>query len=202
VIRVVRSAVIDAPIGAVWAILRDFNRHTAWHPVVAESHIERGESSDQVGCVRNFTLRDGNHSREQLLTLSDRDHVSTYCILDATLPMRRYVATVTLKRVTDDDRTFWHRESTFDVPQGREREFADLVGGGVYEGGLAGLRAYLRRGGVAPRAGAAAAPMAARGIVVARHGGPAAGRAGGRWPRTRSSRCRTMSTMTRRPRAC
>jgi NADPH2:quinone reductase len=172
VIRVVRSAVIDAPIGEVWAILRDFNSHTAWHPVVAESHIERGEASDQVGCVRNFTLRDGNHIREQLLTLSDRDHVSTYCILDATLPMRRYVATVTLKRVTDGDRTFWHWESTFDVPRGREREFADLVGGGVYEGGFAGLRAYLRRGGAAPRSGAAAAPMAARGIVVARHGGP------------------------------
>ena len=92
-----RSAIIDAPIERVWAVLRDFNSHAAWHPVVAESHIERGEPSDQVGCVRNFTLRDGNHIREQLLTLSDRDFVSTYCILDATLPMRRYVATVTLE---------------------------------------------------------------------------------------------------------
>ena len=72
--------------------------------------------ADQVGCVRNFTLKDGNHIREQLLALSDRDYVSTYCILDATLPMRNYVATVQLKRVTDGERTFWHWESTFDVP--------------------------------------------------------------------------------------
>ena len=171
-IRVRRSAVIDAPIERVWAILRDFNSHWAWHPVVAESTIERGETADQVGCVRNFTLQDGNHIREQLLTLSDRDHVSTYCILDATIPMRRYVATVQLKRVTDGDRTFWHWESTFETPRGREREFADLVGKGVYEGGFAGLRAFLARGGVAAGPRVAAGPMAARGVVVSRFGGP------------------------------
>ena len=146
-IRVRRSAVIDAPIERVWAVLRDFNSHSAWHPAVGPSTIERGEASDQVGCVREFTLRDGNHIREQLLALSDRDHVSTYCILDATLPMRNYVATVQLKRVTDGDRTFWHWESTFQVPRGREREFEQLVGGGVYEAGFAGLAAYLRRDG-------------------------------------------------------
>ena len=81
-IRVTRSAVIDAPIERVWDVLRDFNSHTAWHPVVAESEIEGGEPSDQVGCVRRFTLRDGNRIREQLLALSDRDHSSTYCNLD------------------------------------------------------------------------------------------------------------------------
>ena len=148
-IRVTRSAVIDAPIGRVWEVLRDFNSHWAWHPAVGESQIENGEPADQVGCVRNFFLKDGNHIREQLLALSDRDYVSTYCILDATLPMKQYVATVRLKRVTDSDRTFWHWQSTFDVPRGREKEFEELVGKGVYEGGFEGLRAFLRRGAVA-----------------------------------------------------
>ena len=173
-IRVTRSAIIDAPIERVWAVLRDFNSHTAWHPIVAQSEIEGGESSDQVGCVRNFTLKDGAHVREQLLALSDEDHVSTYCILDATLPMRRYVATVQLKRVTDGNRTFWHWQSTFDAPRGREQEFAELVGKGVYEGGFEGLRAYLRQS----RHTAAPAPRrssrgAVRGpaIVIDRHGG-------------------------------
>ena len=172
-IRVTRSAIIDAPIERVWAVLRDFNSHTAWHPVVAESTIENDEPSDQVGCVRNFTLRDGNHIREQLLTLSDHEHVSTYCILDATIPMRRYVATVRLKPVTDGARTFWHWESTFDAPRGREQEFADLVGRGVYEGGFAGLRSYLQRGGALRARGAEAADaIPSRGIVVSRFGGP------------------------------
>jgi len=174
VIKVTRSAVIDAPVEHVWAVLRDFNSHAAWHPIVGESAIEHGESADQVGCVRNFTLKDGNHLREQLLGLSDDDHISTYCILDGTLPMRRYVATVQLKRVTDGDRTFWHWQSTFDVPRGREREFAELVGTGVYEAGFDGLRAYLRQSRPTPES--TARPAAARGvirspaIVMDRHG--------------------------------
>jgi NADPH:quinone reductase-like Zn-dependent oxidoreductase len=173
VIRVRRSAVIDAPIERVWEVLRDFNSHTAWHPVVAESEIENGEPSDQVGCVRNFTLRDGNQIREQLLALSDRDHISTYCILDATLPMRNYVATVQLKRVTDGERTFWHWESTFDAPRGREREFAELVGKGVYEGGFEGLRAFLRRGARGgPRVAASDAAIATHGVVASAFGAP------------------------------
>ena len=168
-IRVRRSAVIDAPIERVWAVLRDFNSHYAWHPAVGPSHIENGESADQVGCVRNFTLKDGNHIREQLLALSDRDYVSTYCILDATLPMKNYVATVQLKRVTDGERTFWHWESTFDVPKGREREFAELVGNGVYEGGFAGLRSYLSSG---RSAGTQAQAVESKGIVARSFGGP------------------------------
>ncbi|MGH8697344.1 MAG: SRPBCC family protein, partial [Burkholderiales bacterium] len=58
VIRVTRSAIIDAPIERVWAVLRDFNSHAAWHPIIAASAIENGEAPDQVGCVRSFTLKD------------------------------------------------------------------------------------------------------------------------------------------------
>jgi NADPH:quinone reductase-like Zn-dependent oxidoreductase len=174
VIKVTRSAVIDAPIERVWEVLRDFNSHTAWHPIVAESQIEGGESADQVGCIRNFTLKDGAHVREQLLALSDEDHISTYCILDATIPLQRYVATVQLKRVTDGNRTFWHWQSTFDTPRGREREFADLVGKGVYESGFEGLRTHLRQArhtaAPAPRRSAGGA-LRGPAIVIDRHGG-------------------------------
>ena len=75
--KVVRTTIIDAPIARVWAVLRDFNSHDQWHDVVAESRIEGNERGDQVGCVRSFTLKDGNRIREQLLTLSDTDYKST-----------------------------------------------------------------------------------------------------------------------------
>jgi NADPH:quinone reductase-like Zn-dependent oxidoreductase len=121
--------------------------------------------------VRNFELADGHRIREQLLALSDREHVSTYCILEASLPLHRYVSTVQLKRVTDGDRTFWHWQSTFDAPRGREREFADLVGRDVYEGGFAGLRAFLqRRPANAQARGVNGDAMPVRGIAVTRHG--------------------------------
>ena len=194
-IQVTRTAVIDAPIEAVWAEVRDFNSHLLWHPIIAESAIENGEPADQIGCVRNFRLKDGGHIREQLLALSDRDHVSTYCILEATLPMRRYVATVRLSPVTDGNRTFWHWRSTFEAPRGREAEFERLVGDGVYVAGFDGIRAFLRRGGrvaIRMRAGSAAggaadagapvgaarghaspaAGLAGQGVVLQRHGGP------------------------------
>jgi NADPH:quinone reductase-like Zn-dependent oxidoreductase/uncharacterized protein YndB with AHSA1/START domain len=176
--RVVRSTVIDAPIERVWAVLRDFNSHHLWHDVVAESRIEGGERGDQVGCVRAFTLRDGNRIREQLLTLSDSEHKSTYCIVDATVPLQRYVATVTLKPVTDGDRTLWHWESTFATPPGQERALGEMVARDVYEAGFANLRRYLARGGdLRDATGAASSlpaslPLPARRAVVRRYGGP------------------------------
>jgi NADPH2:quinone reductase len=83
--------------------------------------------------------------------------------------MRNYVATVQLKRVTDGDRTFWHWESTFDVPRGREREFEQLVGGQVYEAGFTGLAAFLGRGG---RQSPALAATGVQGMVATSFGGP------------------------------
>jgi len=175
--RVVRSTVIDAPIARVWAVLRDFNSHDQWHTVVEHSRIEGGERSDQVGCVRSFTLKDGNRIREQLLTLDDREHKSTYCIVDATVPLQRYVASVTLKPVTDGNRTFWHWESSFATPPGMERELRDMVTQGVYEAGFANLRRYLDQGGDQrlPGAGSHVMPLAlpvpARRVVVTQYGG-------------------------------
>ena len=176
--KVVRSTVIDAPLERVWAVLRDFSSHDQWHDVVEQSRIEGGERGDQVGCVRSFTLKDGNRIREQLIALSDTEHTSTYCIVEATVPLLRYVATLTLKRVTDGDRTFWHWESTFATPPGRERELSEMVAQGVYEAGFENLRRYLRAGADERGAGAGAARASAgstlpsRRIVVRSYGGP------------------------------
>ena len=103
---VFRSTIIDAPIETVWSWLRDFNGHERWHPAVEESHIEGVRAADQVGAVRTFRLATGAQLREQLLRLSDRDRSFTYCILDSPIPLIGYVASVTLKRVTDGNRTF------------------------------------------------------------------------------------------------
>ncbi|MFL6693093.1 MAG: SRPBCC family protein [Ramlibacter sp.] len=174
--KVVRSAIIDAPIDSVWSVLRDFNSHDQWHDVVAQSRIEGGEPSSRVGCVRSFTLKDGNRIREQLLGLSDDECKSTYCMVEATLPLQRYVATITLKPVTDGNRTFWHWESSFETPPGRERELRDKVAQEVYEAGFDDLRRHLRGGGLhAVGQGstrATAGPMPARQIRISRFGGP------------------------------
>jgi NADPH:quinone reductase-like Zn-dependent oxidoreductase/uncharacterized protein YndB with AHSA1/START domain len=175
--KVLRSTIIDAPIERVWAVIRDFNSHDRWHGVVSESRIEGGERSDQVGCVRAFTLADGNFVREQLLALDDRQHKSTYCIVEASVALQRYVATVTLARVTDGNRTFWRWESSFATPPGRERELARMVASDVYEAGFENLRRHLRQGGDLRAPGSArsgplpaALPVPTRRIVVRRYG--------------------------------
>jgi NADPH:quinone reductase len=143
---VTRSTAIEAPVARVWAVLRDFNSHAQWHPAIAHSEIEGRDSATQVGCVRAFGLHDGNRLREQLLSLNDHEHAFSYCILQASLPLRRYVATVQLRPVTDGRRCFWQWSSTFEGPAGREAEFAQVVGEGVYEAGFKGMQAWLNVG--------------------------------------------------------
>jgi NADPH:quinone reductase-like Zn-dependent oxidoreductase len=177
-VKVRKSTVVDAPIAAVWNVLRDFNGHGRWHPIVAESAIEGGRAADEIGCVRRFRLRQGGWLREQLLKLSDRDHSFTYCILEAPLPLYDYVATVRLKPITDGGGTLWEWASTFGTPPGEEAALAALVGEQVYEAGFDAVKAQLglaagpRVRAEARRAPAASgAPIECSGVVLDRFGG-------------------------------
>jgi hypothetical protein len=142
-VKVVKSTILEAPVETVWEVLRDFNGHDEWHPIVADSVIERGWPSDRVGCVRRFHLQDGSELRELLLTLSDADMAFSYCLLDTPVPLLNYVAHVRLAPVTDGDMTFWHWESRFDTPAGREAELKQMVAENVYQGGFDAIRAHL-----------------------------------------------------------
>ena len=138
--HVVRSTIIDAPVDRLWSVLRDFNGHDRWHPIVARSEIERAYPPDRVGCIRRFLLRDGSELREQLLTLSDLEMTFSYCLLDTPIPLFNYVAHVRLLPVTDGNRSFWHWESRFTTPPGRDAELAQLVGDEVYTNGIEAVR--------------------------------------------------------------
>lgn len=148
-VRIVRSTIIEAPVEAVWDVLRDFNGHDRWHPAVADSQIERGQPFDRVGCVRRFHLVDGSELREQLLTLSDADMAFSYCLLDTPVPLLNYVAHVRLIPVTDGDLTFWEWQSRFDTPAGQEQALAQMVGEGIYEAGFEAVRRHI---GIVPGA--------------------------------------------------
>ena len=144
-VKVRQSTIIDAPVDAVWRILRDFNGHENWHPAIATSAIEGGEPVDAVGAVRRFRLKDGGELREQLLSLSDKARTLTYCLLEAPLPLMGYVATIALKPVTDGDRTFWEWSSEFRPPAERREELVALVTEGNYRAGFEAIRRRLAR---------------------------------------------------------
>lgn len=148
--KVVRSTIIDVPVDRLWAVLRDFNGHDQYHPIVAASAIERGHPSDRIGCVRRFTLQDGSELREQLLSLSDLEMAYSYCLLDTPIPLFNYVAHLRLLPVTDGNRSFWHWESRFTTPPGREAELAEKVGNDVYAAGMDAVRQLPELQGGAP----------------------------------------------------
>ena len=138
--KVYASSVVNAPAAKVWARVRDFNGLSNWHPAIAESRIENGEPADKVGCIRNFSLRNGDRLREQLLGLSDFDMFCTYSILDSPMPLTNYVATLRLTPITDQDRTFIEWSADFDCAPDKEGELLSNIGGGVFQGGFDALK--------------------------------------------------------------
>jgi len=182
-ITVIRSAVIDAPIDRVWAVLRDFNSHDRWHPAVARSRMENDLDGDVVGGVRRYSLTDGAELREKLLHHSDRETLMTYCILDSPHPLADHVATVRLKPVTDRNRTFWDWRAHFRAPDDRAAELENLVGRQLFEAGFTGLRTFLAETEGLSRpsapeeattvvAAAKGEQLLSRAVVVAVSGGP------------------------------
>ena len=142
--HIVKSTIIDAPTGAVWQVLRDFNGFDRWLPAVATSAIERAQAADKIGCVRRVKLKDGSELREQLLALSDLEQTFSYCLLDTPIPMFNYVAHVRLLPVTDGDRTFWQWESRFTTrPEDREA-ITQMVAEQIYQAGFEAVRHHLK----------------------------------------------------------
>ncbi len=144
-VRVNESAIIDYPVAQVWQVLRDFNDHFNWHPLVKSSHIQNSLMPDRVGAVRDFTLVSGERVCERLLKLSDSARSFSYSITTSDLPLQNYVAHVELLPVTEGDKTFWRWWSRFSVPDGQEAELKQLVANNVYRGGFDGIRSYLKK---------------------------------------------------------
>jgi hypothetical protein len=108
--------------------------------LIAESRIEGGAPSDQVGCVRAFYLKDGGFIRERLLALSDYEFACTYSILESPMGVEDYIATLRLMPVTDGDRTFAEWSATFECAPEREETLVDDIGQGVFQRGFDALK--------------------------------------------------------------
>ncbi|MCY4288731.1 MAG: SRPBCC family protein [Aestuariivita sp.] len=134
------SSIIPTEIERVWAVVRDFNAIPDWHPLIAESRIETGAPSDQIGCIRNFSTTDGGRIREQLLSLSDGNHSFSYCILEADLKLLNYTAGLSLQRVTDGNVTFGSWWAEFNTPPDQEEELSQLVKNEVFQAGFDALK--------------------------------------------------------------
>lgn len=138
------SSVINAPAPEVWRVVRDFNGLAAWSPLVADSRIEQAMPADQIGCVRNFTLKSGSRIRERLLALSDYDLSCTYSMLESDMGVENYVATLSLTPVTDGNVTFVEWIANFDCAEEREQALIQQIGERVFQAAFNNLKQRFR----------------------------------------------------------
>ena len=114
-IDVMASSVLNAPINAVWPLIRDFGAIGTWLPGVKSCTIEGNDPGDCVGAIRSVEMGDVGLIREQLLALSDTDYAVTFSIIESALPIWNYHSTILLLPLTDGDRTFIRWKGQFEA---------------------------------------------------------------------------------------
>lgn len=152
--RAYASIILNAPVEAVWPLVRDFNSLPKWAPAIAKSKIEGGLDADVVGCVRSFHTHDGGHIRERLLMLDDARYCFTYNFEKPAFPVKNYLATLRLYPVTNTNATFAEWEATFDEAPGDEGKYERIVSKEVFTANLKNLAAIVKRDKPKPSAGA------------------------------------------------
>jgi hypothetical protein len=146
------SSIIDAPVEAVWARVRDFNGLPGWVPGVVASSIEDGRDADSVGCVRLLTLADGGFCSERLLALDDARYRVSYAFVVPAFPITDYRATLELIPVSSGNRTFAQWSGSFNEAPEEAGKWEAVISEQVFAGGLAALASQIS--GAAAPAGA------------------------------------------------
>ena len=140
-LSVTREVTVDSSPSTVWKLVGNFNALDVWHPAVTNSAMKG--TGTQPGSTRVLTLGNGATILEKLVSYSAAKTSYSYAIVKSPLPVKNYVATITLVPL-DDGKTQIKWTSTFDaagVPDDQARE----VIGGVYDGGLAKVVANFVR---------------------------------------------------------
>ncbi|KAF0976821.1 hypothetical protein FDP41_004116 [Naegleria fowleri] len=138
--KVYKSAVIPAPLESVWSLVRSFNGLPSWSGGVIASEIENNQSDNTIGCIRRLTIEGSDIPfRETLLAFDERNHSYSYDIVTSSLPITGYYATVSLKPVTDENKTFAEWSTEF-YTQPEHLENCVKIVEGIFSGGLESLK--------------------------------------------------------------
>ena len=140
------STVVDASADKVWELVRDFNGLPVWHSgMVASSEIEDGKAGDQVSGVRSFTLADGTHLRERLISHSDAERTYSYNFEKTPFDVDGYHATIRVTPVTDGNKSFVEWWTTFDCDRDKIGYWEDFFANQVFQGGFDALKAHFAK---------------------------------------------------------
>ncbi len=103
--KVFCSSVINGPLDAVWARVRDFAGMGDWHPGISKMHMLGDVRADKISGVRDFMFGEGK-LHERLTGLSDIEHAFRYTIELSPMPWLNYHAGARFRPISDGNRTF------------------------------------------------------------------------------------------------
>ena len=144
--KVVEKITIEAPPEAVWARIRDFAALKDWHPAVAASPADKGNT---VGSVRTLQIKGGGGLVETLEGYSEPDRKYSYRARDGgALPVTNYTSTI---QVSGDGRqsvvewrgAFYRGHPNNDPPPEMNDEAAVKAITRVYKSGLENLKTLI-----------------------------------------------------------
>ena len=146
--KVVEKITIDAPADAVWAQIKDFDALAKWHPAVAESPADKGNTE---GSVRTVKIKGGGSLVESLERYNAEGRSYTYRAKDGgALPVTNYTSTITVsgdgaKSTVEWRGAFYRGFPNNDPPPDQNDEAAVKAVTGVYQSGLANLKKLVEK---------------------------------------------------------
>lgn len=152
--KVEKEVVIKADPAKVWALVKDFGNMQKWHPAVASDKVEvkKDENGDEQ-TYRTLTLKSGGTILEKFRGSDDKDMQLKYEIVSGVLPVADYTSKMTVKAGpgAGESTVVWmgrfYRVYKLNppIPAGQDDESAVNAVTGVYDAGLAGLKAAAEK---------------------------------------------------------
>ncbi len=144
--KVVERVVIDAPPSVVWAKMGNFDALKSWHPAVAESPADKGNTE---GSVRQIVLKGGGTLTETLEGYDGAKMKYSYRAKDGgALPVSNYTSTIGVSAqgsgsVVEWRGAFYRAYQNNDPPPDQNDDAAVKAITGVYTSGLANLKKLI-----------------------------------------------------------
>ena len=139
-LQVEESVDLSAPPAQVWATVGHFES-LSWHPVVADTHLDRGAAT-QPGAVRTVTTQDGARIVESLQRLDAKHHAMVYRIVESPLPVKGYESTLQVLPQGRGSKVVWSsRFERDEKAEGVTDDQAREIVAGIYRAGFDGLKA-------------------------------------------------------------
>jgi len=128
---------IQASASRVWALIGDFGAISDWLPAAEASEAD----GNGVGAVRKLSLAGGATADERLEAYDDAGRSYTYTVIESSLPMTGYRATIRVEDKGSGACTL-HWSSTFEPVGIPEADMAGMIEGS-YQGGVENIRARM-----------------------------------------------------------